>query len=142
MTVQAVLDEYYAALSSGDADRLAEVVAEDIVVTYHNSGRRLPWGGEWRGFAQFRAFLVAVGENLEIISVAPTATHITGETVVVILNGVWRARATDAEIRATVANIFTIRGGKVAAYEVFPDSAAFAEGIGALNTPATYSVSR
>lgn len=34
--------------------------------------------------------------------------------------------ATDRRVQAVVSNIFTIRDGRVAGYQVFPDSAAFA----------------
>ncbi|WP_293961418.1 nuclear transport factor 2 family protein [Sneathiella sp.] len=123
---RAILDAYYAALKSGDEARLREMVTEDITVEYHDSLGVLPWGGTWRGFEAFRTFLGRVGEHLVIDQVEPLQTLVSGEQVVVLLRGHWTAQSTGRKMEAVVANLFTMREGRVAGYQVFPDSAAFA----------------
>jgi ketosteroid isomerase-like protein len=49
--------------------------------------------------------------------------------VVVVLAGRWRARSTGREVAAQVVNVFTLREGRVAAYEVFHDTAALWEAL-------------
>jgi ketosteroid isomerase-like protein len=90
--VSAVLGAYYAALKAGDVAALRDVVAEDVVVTYHGRPGLLPWTGVWRGFDAYSDFLGRVGA-------------------------------------ARVVNIFTLRDGRVAGYEVFHDTAALWEAL-------------
>lgn len=127
--MSAVLDAYYAALKAGDAEALRAVVAEDVLVTYHGRPGLLPWTGEWRGFAAYRAFLGHVGAHLEILEVTPVAQVEDGERVIVLLDGRWRSRATGRVVAARVVNIFTLRDGRVAGYEVFHDTAALWEAL-------------
>lgn len=124
-----VLDAYYAALKGGDTAALRAVVAQDVVVTYHGRPGLLPWTGTWRGFDAYCDFLGRVGAALEILEVTPLARIPDGARVVVLLEGRWRARATGREVAARVVNIFTLRDGRVAGYEVFHDTAALWEAL-------------
>lgn len=125
-TIEATLDAYYKALQSGDENDIRAVVAPDIVVQYHDATGLLPWGGRWQGVDAFRTFLSHVAEHLVIEKVEPLEKLITDDSVVVVLRGHWLAKATGRKVKAVVSNIFTIRDGRVAGYQVFPDSAAFA----------------
>jgi ketosteroid isomerase-like protein len=127
--VSDALDAYYAALKAGDAEALRAVVTPDIVVTYHGRPGLLPWTGVWRGFDAYRDFLSRVGAALEILAVTPVARIPDGDRVVVLLDGRWRARATGCQVAARVVNIFTLRDGRVAGYEVFHDTAALWEAL-------------
>jgi len=131
-TANETIDAYYAALKSGDADAIKAVVAADIAVVYHDTTKTLPWSGTYQGCDAFIEFLASVGAALSIDAVTPIARYVTEETVIVVLDGAWTAKATGRQMTARVANVFTIRDGKVARYEVFPDSAAFAVAIGTL----------
>ncbi|MFC4273141.1 hypothetical protein GQF03_08125 [Sneathiella chungangensis] len=125
-TIETTLDSYYKALQSGKESDLREIVAPDILVQYHDATGLLPWGGTWQGFDAFRTFLSHVAEHLVIENVEPLERLIAEDSVVVVLRGRWLAKATGRRIEAVVSNIFTIREGRVAGYQVFPDSAAFA----------------
>lgn len=131
-----VLDGYYAALKVGDVAALRAVVAEDVVVTYHGRPGLLPWTGVWRGFDAYREFIGRVGAALEILEVTPATRIVDGARVIVLLDGRWRARATGREVSARVVNIFTLRDGRVAAYEVFHDTAALWEALSGHDLPA------
>jgi hypothetical protein len=130
-----VLDAYYAALKAGDVAALRAVVADDVVVTYHGRPGLLPWTGAWRGFDAYRDFLGRVGAALEILEVTPAARIVDGARVIVLLDGRWRARATGREVAARVVNIFTLRDGQVAGYEVFHDTAALWEALSGTTLP-------
>lgn len=122
---EATLTNYYAAMKSGDREAMRAVVADNITVTYHDSTNILPWGGIWEGFDGFQDFLSVVADHLVIESVVPRDTFIDGNTVIVVLDGKWLVKATGKRAKAVVANIFTMAEGRVARYQVFPDSAAF-----------------
>lgn len=129
---QKVLDEYYAALKSGDESRLRAIVSNEIEVVYHDTSDILPWGGSWIGYDGFQKFLAAVAENLVIENVEPLNTFVSGDTVIVLLKGRWLSRQTGKVVEATVANVFSMQGGLVCRYQVFPDSAGFGLAIGKL----------
>ena len=105
------------------------VVSDDIEVGYQDAEGLLPWGGTWTGFDGFRAFLATVAEHLVIEAIEVLETHVDGETAITVLNGVWTVKRTTARVEARVVNVFTMRGGRVARYQVFPDTAAFARGL-------------
>lgn len=129
---QKILDEYYAALQSGDEARLRAVVSPEIEVLYHDSTDSLPWGGRWTGYDRFRAFLAAVADNLVIENIEPLDRFVSDGTVIVLLKGRWSSRKTGKIVEATVANVFSIQDGFVCRYQVFPDSAGFGLAIGSL----------
>ncbi len=122
---QKILDEYYAALKSGDEARLRAIVSDGIEVVYHDTSKILPWGGRWVGYDGFQQFLAAVAENLVIEKVEPLDTFISDDTVIVLLKGRWLSRRTGKVVEATVANVFSMQDGLVSRYQVFPDSAGF-----------------
>ena len=74
-------------------------------------------------------FLARVTHHLEVLEVTPLRRFASGDMVVVVLSGRWRARATGREVLAEVVNIFTLRGDCVAAYQVFHDTAALWEAL-------------
>lgn len=130
---EATLTNYYSAMKSGDRDAMREVVSADIIVTYHDAIDILPWGGVWEGFEGFQDFLSVVADHLVIESVVPRETFIDGSTVIVVLEGKWLVRATGKRAKAVVVNIFTMAEGRIASYQVFPDSAAFGIALEHLN---------
>lgn len=122
---EATLAKYYSAMKSGDRNAMRAIVSADIIATYHDSTDILPWGGRWEGFDEFQDFLSVVADHLVIESVVPRETLIDGDSAIVVLEGKWLVRATGKRAKAVVVNIFTMAQGKVAGYQVFPDSAAF-----------------
>ncbi len=126
---QDVLAAWYAAIRAGDAAALAAVATPDLTITYGGRPSLLPWSGIWTGVAEAMRFFAAVAQHLEVLEVTPMRRITEADSVVVILSGRWRARATGREVAARVANVFTLREGRVAAYDVFHDTAALWEAL-------------
>ncbi|MCO4055537.1 MAG: nuclear transport factor 2 family protein [Bosea sp.] len=124
-----ILARWYAALKAGDLDAFAQVAAPDIVLRWNGPPDLVPWAGEHRGRRAALAFFASVGQALEILSVETAERMMTADKALLVLDGHWRVRATGEELRLRGANLFTFRDGMVAAYEVFPDSAAFARAL-------------
>jgi hypothetical protein len=120
-----ILPRWYAALRAGDRAAFAEIAAPDIVIRWNGPADLVPWGGEHRGIEAALAFFGMVGAVLDVLSVETERTLADGDAVLVILKGHWRVRATGEDLRLRAANLFSFSDGRVAAYEVFPDSAAF-----------------
>jgi ketosteroid isomerase-like protein len=126
---QAILDRWYAALKAGDASALAAVTTDDVTVRWNGPPGIVPWAGLWEGRTKVLTFFRRVAEHLEILSIE-TVARIEGEGgVAIVLQGHWRVRASGEEIEVRAANLFRFEGGLVAAYEVYPDSYAFAKAL-------------
>ena len=130
--VRETLDRYYAALKAGDRVALRGVVTDDIEVHYPAPDGLLPWAGDWTGFERFEAFLQTVGDHLAIDTVEPLAVHVAGDTVITVLKGEWTVKATGRKVRTETVNMFTLRDGKIARYQVYSDTAALGVGLGRL----------
>ncbi len=124
-----ILARWYAALKAGDMAAFREVAAPDVVVRWNGPADLVPWAGEHHGVAAALAFFGKVGAALEVLSVEPIERLITEDKALLVLKGHWRVRATGQELHLRAANLFTFRDGRVAAYEVFPDSAAFVQAL-------------
>lgn len=120
-----VLARWYAALKAGDLAAFREVAAPDVVVRWNGPTDLIPWAGEHHGVDAALAFFAKVGGALEVLSVEPVERLIAEDKALLVLIGRWRVRATGQDLHLRAANLFTFKDGRVAAYEVFPDSAAF-----------------
>ena len=130
--VRETLDRYYAALKAGDEAGLRGVVTEDVEVHYPAPEGLLPWAGDWTGIDGFLEFLSVLGDHLVIERVEPLAIHLAGDTVITVLRGEWRVKATARTVRTETVNMFTLRDGRIARYQVFSDTAALGLGLGRL----------
>jgi hypothetical protein len=125
----AILARWYAALKAGDMAAFREVAAPDVMVRWNGPPDRIPWAGEHHGVEAVLAFFGKVGAALEVLSVEPVEKLVSDGKALIVLKGHWRVRATGQELTLRAANLFTFRDGRVAAYEVFPDSAAFVDAL-------------
>ena len=106
-----------------------EVATPDVTVRWNGPADLIPWAGEHHGVEAVLGFFAKVGAALEVLGVEPVERLITADKALLVLNAHWRVRATGQELTLRAANLFTFRDGRVAAYEVFPDSATFARAL-------------
>jgi ketosteroid isomerase-like protein len=128
--VQTILDRWYAAIRAGDAAALAGATTEDVVVRWNGPVGVVPWAGVWEGRAKVITFFRRVAEHLEVVAMQTVSRIESPDGVALVLEGQWRVKATGEELRLRAANIFRFEDGRVAAFEVYPDSHAFAQALG------------
>lgn len=126
---EVILARWYAAIRAGDPSELSEIAAPDVVVRWNGPPDLVPWAGEHHGVDAVLAFFRSVAEHLEVLGVEPVEKLEGDGKALIVLAGHWRVRANGRELRLRAANLFTFQEGKVIAYEVFPDSAAFARAL-------------
>jgi uncharacterized protein len=124
-----ILESWYAAMRSGELDRLRDVAAPDIRIWWNGPPDLVPWAGAHEGVDAAIAFFRLVTGSLDILRTTVVDRIEAADAVVVFLDAHWRVKATGADIHAKAVNIFRFRDGRVAAYEVYPDSAAFARAL-------------
>lgn len=128
--VQTILDRWYAAIRAGDAAALAGATTDDVVVRWNGPAGIVPWAGVWEGRAKVITFFRRVAEHLEVVAIRTVSRIESADGVALVLEGHWRVKATGEELHLRAANIFRFEDGRVAAFEVYPDSHAFAKALG------------
>ncbi|QCI64252.1 nuclear transport factor 2 family protein [Phreatobacter stygius] len=124
-----ILDRWYAALKAGDAQALSAVTTEDVTLRWNGPVGIVPWAGLWQGRAKVITFFKRVADHLDIVSMETVQRIETPGAVALVLDGHWRVRATGEELQVRAVNLFRFEDGRVAAYEIYPDSFAFAQAL-------------
>jgi uncharacterized protein len=125
MTPSSILDSWYAAMRSGDLESLRDVATPDIRIWWNGPPDRVPWAGEHNGVDAAITFFRTVTGRLEVLRTTVVERIESEEAIVVFLDAHWRVKVNGTEIMARAVNVFRFRDGRVSAYEVYPDSAAF-----------------
>lgn len=125
-----LLETYYRLLKERDREGLLSLLAPDVCVRFYGPEGSLPWVGEYRGVQGFEEFLAVIASHLEIVEVERLNTIVDDGKVVVQSRGCWRSKTTGNHIHGDMINVFTIENGRIAGYEVYNDTLAFAKGIG------------
>ncbi len=119
------LDSWYAAMRSGDLESLRRVATPDIRIWWNGPADLVPWAGEHTGIDAAIAFFRMVTGHLEVLRITVVERLDAPDAVVIFLDAHWRVKASSVDIKAKAVNVFRFRDGRVAGYEVYPDSAAF-----------------
>jgi ketosteroid isomerase-like protein len=123
------VDNYYYYLKERDREKLLELLADDIVVTYHAQEGQFPWGGKYFGKEGFDRFFSTIKEHLNIIEVSVEDSIVDENKLVNQCTGSWEYKANGHIVKGSMVNVFTVKDGKIAAYDVYADTAAFAAGL-------------
>lgn len=128
-STRTAVDNWYAAIKAGDWAALRDATTSDVVVDYPAPDGALPWSGEWQGYDRLQAFFRTIGDHLSVDRVEVTDTFETGDAFITVLKGQWTVRSNGRKVNARAVNIFRIRNGLVARYQVHNDTAAFAKAL-------------
>jgi len=120
------IDRYYALLASRDRPALLELLDDNICVRYYGPAGLLPWIGEFSGRQGYEEFFDIIATHLDIVEVETLDRVSNAVKTVVQCRGCWRVRSNGNKVYGNMVNVFTVVNGKVSAYEVYNDTAAFA----------------
>ena len=120
-----LIDRYYELLAARDREGLSQVLSNDIVVTYWGQEGQLPWAGTFTGIDGFWAFLGSVSEHLDIVEIERLRVVANDDAVIIPCRGQWRVKATGHVVKAGMVNVFVVSNGRISAYDLFVDTAAF-----------------
>ena len=120
-----VVRDAYAAFGRGDIPALLACMTDDVqwrpVI---GTAKHVPFSGERTGKAGVAEFFRIVGETEDFQQFEPREFVAEGDTVVAV--GHYRAttRGTGKTFESDFVMVFTFRGGKVATFREYTDSAA------------------
>ena len=123
----AVVHEVYAAFGRGDIAGLLEMLTEDVVWVVEGRASDYPTFGTRHGRDGALGFFRALGECEDITTFEPQSFHPSGDTVWVQGRIGLKLKTNGKALDYAWAHVFTIRGGKVAAFKDFYDTALVVE---------------
>ncbi len=113
-----IIREAYAAYTHGDVTAVFALMHPDIEI---RQTPLLPWGGRHRGHEGARAFFATLAQHTEGRP-EPTDFIEAGDDVIAIGRLRGRARATGKPYDLAIVHRWTLREGKVTAFEAFIDT--------------------
>ncbi len=122
----AVVAEVYAAFGRGDLARIAELFADDGVITQSPA---LPWGGTHTGPQGLATFLGTLTENLESAPVTERLFADGAGRVVQVGRTRGTVRASGAAFDVPEVHVWTVAGGRVRRFEAYLDTPALREAL-------------
>lgn len=122
-----LVQSLYAAFQRGDIASIIAAAAPDIVWHSHGQSKDYPTLGPLEGRQGVQKFFQTVAENQVATDFSPREYDAAGDKVFVRGHYAWTIRKTGRSAASDWIHIFTIRGGKVTAFDEFTDTARFAE---------------
>jgi uncharacterized protein len=121
-----VVQDAYAAFQRGDIQGLLNSFADNIVWTIPGPKDLLPFAGQRTGRGQVAQFFATLAQYQEPEQFEPRTYVAQGDTVVALGRFRWRVKSNGVSAESDFAHVFTIRNGKVAAFNEFTDTHAIA----------------
>jgi ketosteroid isomerase-like protein len=119
-----VVKDFFAAIGSGDKQRLLSLVAEDI--EWIIPGEDWPLAGTHRGHAQLAAVLQKASEEVEMTYPEPPEFVAQGDRVLVVGVATGKIKATNKPFKDDWVFDITVRNGKVTNIREYIDTQALA----------------
>ena len=116
-----VVSRFMARIGAGDIAGAVEMHADDIIVDFPGPPDALPWAGRWQG-AKAAEWYAALGGALDIRQIEQKFCIAEGDKVVLIGDEVSASRKSGKEYTAGWCFLFTVRDGKIAAWQGFEDT--------------------
>jgi ketosteroid isomerase-like protein len=124
------IEELYAAFGRGDVPSVLKAFADDVDWQFPRPAD-IPWGGNRRGRQAVAEFFAAVNEHLEIEEFSPQKFVSQDDEVIVFGHERARTRSTGRVYQADWVHVFMLRGGSVARFREYTDTAAIVEALSA-----------
>ena len=125
----ALAQSLYAAFQRGDIATIVSAAAPDIVWQLHGRPKDHPALGVHKGPQGVQKFFGIIADTQDVSSFTPREFYAAGDKVFVRGHYAWTMRKTGKPVSAEWLHIFTVRDGKLAAFDEFTDTAQFAEAL-------------
>ena len=119
----------YEAFGRGDIEGLLSLLADDV--TWVTPGPSdLPTAGERRGRNQVGEFFRTINELVEFDAFDPQTFLAQGDRVVVLGTDAITVKASGEPLQESWAHAFSLKDGKIVAFQEYLDTAAFVAALG------------
>ena len=122
-----LVQSLYAAFGRGDIATIVAAMAPDVVWTLHGRASDHPALGTKKGPQGVQAFFGIIADTQTATDFSPREFYAVDDKVFVLGHYAWTMKKTGKTVDTDWVHIFTVKGGKVAAFNEFADTAQFAE---------------
>ena len=120
-----LIQQAYAAFGRSDVAGLLRLIASDVVWHFPQCAE-IPWAGTFRGHEGVVQFLGALAKSADIEAFEPRDFFAQGDTVVVLGHERLRIKSTQRSCEIDWAHSFILRGGVIAEFREYTDTAVIA----------------
>ena len=117
-----LVHQAYQHFKNADIQSVLGLLSEDVEWTLFEI-EGVPFSGTRRGPERVGEFFSQVFDTEEVLHFEPRELVAQGDKVVALGNYAWRVKSTGLEYETDFVHVFTVRGGKVARYQEFMDTA-------------------
>ncbi len=121
-----LVQQAYAAFGRGDVAGLLRLIATDVVWDFPQCAG-IPWAGSFRGHDGVVRFLGTLAQTADIEVFEPRDFVAQGDKVAVLGHERLRIKSTQRSCEIHWAHSFLLRGGVIAEFREYTDTAAIAE---------------
>jgi ketosteroid isomerase-like protein len=121
-TTRNLVTDLYAAYARGDADRIAELIDDDIDWIIHGPMQIFPFAGHRRGKMAVLEALGALAKDYVLERYEPRSMLVDGDRAAVMSDVAFRQRATGRTLRFHIANFLRFRDGRVVEFREFANT--------------------
>jgi ketosteroid isomerase-like protein len=120
---KSVVNQAYSNFKSGDINSLLSLMADDVAWTLPQMDG-VPFAGARTGREAVGEFFATIDSSQETLRFDPRQLIAEGDTVVALGNYQWKVKSNGREFGGDFAHVFTIRDGKIVAFNEYMDTAA------------------
>jgi ketosteroid isomerase-like protein len=125
-TPRQVVDALFAAIQSGDRDRILALLSDDVE-WWVAGPPEIPYAGSYRGRDEVGQFFATFDEAIDYESWEAHEFIAEGNTVVVVGEERWSAKPSGQTVDNPWVLVITVRDGQVARFRAYEDTAAAKE---------------
>ncbi len=120
-----IVQGLYAAFGRGDIATIIAGLAPDVDWAVNGPRKDYPLFGTWKGQGEVRKFFDLLAETEDFSEFSPKDFHAVGDLVFVLGHYAGVVKKTGRTFVSDWVHVFTVRGGKVAKFREYTDSAQF-----------------
>jgi len=121
-TTRDLVTDLYAAYARGDAERIAELIDDDIDWIIHGPMQIFPFAGNRRGKMAVLEALGALAKDYVLERYEPRSMLVDGDRAAVMSDVAFKQRATGRTLRFHIANFLRFRDGRVVEFREFANT--------------------
>ena len=120
---KSIVNQAYSNFKTGNINGILDLITDDVNWTLPQM-EGVPFSGTRTGRASVGEFFQSVVSTQESLSFEPRELIAEGDKVVALGSYQWRVKSNSREFGGDFAHVFTIRDGKVVAFNEYMDTAA------------------
>jgi ketosteroid isomerase-like protein len=121
-STRAAITDLYAAYARGDADRVAQLIDDDVDWIIYGPMQIFPFAGHRRGKVAVLEALGAIAKDYVLESYTPKMMIVDGDHAAVMSDVAYKQRSTERTLRFHIADFLRFRDGRVVEFREFTNT--------------------